>query len=111
MNPATPSSTPTPDSDQLLPSTRTVPASGRMSPNSMRSIVVLPAPLGPSTPYTSPGATWSETSSTARTEPNDFVTPCASTASGSVMGGTQTDIRDGRVKRAGWDPLSAPAEP
>ncbi len=33
----------------------------------MRSVVVLPAPLGPSRPNTSPGATWKETSSTART--------------------------------------------
>jgi hypothetical protein len=35
-------------------------------------LVVLPAPFGPSKPKISPGYTSNETSSTARTEPNDF---------------------------------------
>ena len=80
MKPPTPSSTPTPSSCQVLPSTRIVPESGRISPNNIRRNVVLPAPFGPSTPYTSPAATRRERSSTARTVPKALVTPVASTA-------------------------------
>ena len=47
------------------PSSDTVPVSGRMKPPMMRSVVVLPDPDGPSRVTNSPGATSSETSSTA----------------------------------------------
>ena len=40
---------------------RTSPASGVSTPASRRSSVDLPAPLGPTTPSTSPGATVSDT--------------------------------------------------
>ena len=40
---------------------RTLPRSGRSSPASSRSSVDLPAPFGPTTPSTSPGATVTET--------------------------------------------------
>src|ERR1051325_7401381 len=40
----------------------------------MRISVVLPAPFSPTSPTISPGATSSETSSTARVRPKDFVT-------------------------------------
>src|SRR3954447_14448655 len=43
----------------------TSPASGRTSPSSILMTLVLPAPLGPSSPSTSPRATVNETSSTA----------------------------------------------
>src|SRR5262245_19278205 len=42
----------------------TVPAVGRISPTSMRMVVVLPAPLGPRKPKTSPGRRSKETEST-----------------------------------------------
>ena len=42
-----------------------VPAVGVMNPASMRMVVVLPAPLGPRKPSTSPGLTSKLTSSTA----------------------------------------------
>src|SRR5690349_7541959 len=38
----------------------------------MRSVVVLPAPLGPRKPVTRPGTTLNDRSSTARTVPNDL---------------------------------------
>src|SRR4051812_5545998 len=81
MKPATPSRTATPLSDQVRPNTSIVPASGRISPKSIRSSVVLPAPLGPSTPYTSPLATRTVMSSTALVAPKLLLTPTASTAS------------------------------
>src|SRR4051812_37999041 len=59
-----------------------------MSPNSIFSNVVFPAPFGPSTPYTSPDATFRDTSATARTVPNDLHTAAAATASLSLIAGT-----------------------
>src|SRR3954469_8655689 len=56
------------------PATRALPASGSSSVARMRTIVVLPAPLGPSTPSTVPGATASSTPSSARVGPKDFTT-------------------------------------
>ena len=49
------------------PMTRAVPAVGISSVVSILTIVVLPAPLGPSKPNSSPAATSNERSSTART--------------------------------------------
>src|SRR5215207_5655696 len=46
-----------------------LPPVGRSSPSSMRSVVVLPAPFGPSRPYTSPAATVNDRSSTATSSP------------------------------------------
>ena len=45
------------------------PAVGRISPISMRSTVVLPAPLGPSSPSTMPGSTSNDTPFTALNPP------------------------------------------
>src|SRR4051812_7882619 len=50
-----------------------VPESGWTSPSSMRSVVVLPAPLGPRKPVTLPGSTTKLSWSTARTLPNVLV--------------------------------------
>src|SRR6476620_689950 len=44
-----------------------VPAVGRTRFNTMRSVVVFPAPLGPRKPVTRPGLTVNDRSSTART--------------------------------------------
>jgi hypothetical protein len=43
-------------------------------------VVVLPAPFGPSTPYTEPRRTDRSTPSTARVSPNVFTRPVASIA-------------------------------
>ena len=63
---------PTRESDGRLGRTgssnsRASPLVGRMRPTSIRRLVVLPAPLGPSIPHTSPCSTTNERSSTART--------------------------------------------
>ena len=51
------------------PSISAAPRSGAIRVVSMRSVVVLPAPLGPSRPVTTPSAAEKETSSTAVTLP------------------------------------------
>src|SRR5688500_18880616 len=57
------------------PSSSTSPASRARSPHTIEIVVVLPAPLGPSRPYVSPGAIANPTPSTARRSPNDFLSP------------------------------------
>ena len=52
------------------PSTVTRPDEGSISPASIRSVVVLPAPFGPSSAKISPGTRSNETSSTATRVPN-----------------------------------------
>src|SRR3954447_13548141 len=49
------------------------PALGRTRPSSIRSVVVLPAPLGPRKPYTSPRRTVRSTASTAVRGPKVLV--------------------------------------
>ena len=56
---------------------RTVPAIGLRRPSIISSVVVLPAPLGPSSPKNSPGATVKVTPSTARTSPYVMTSPSA----------------------------------
>ncbi len=51
------------------------PSSGVSKPASIRSSVVLPQPLGPSSAKNSPAAMSSESLSTARKLPNDLDTP------------------------------------
>jgi hypothetical protein len=46
------------------PHRRIVPASGEAMPSSMRNVVVLPAPFGPSRPKHSPASTWNDSPST-----------------------------------------------
>ena len=53
----------------------TWPASGRMKPHKTFSSVVLPAPFGPMTPTTSPGATVSDTALSAVRPPKRTLTP------------------------------------
>ena len=60
------------------PSSSTSPESGRISPSSVLSRVLLPAPLGPMTPTTSPASIWRSRLSRAVTPPNLFVSPRAS---------------------------------
>src|SRR5439155_6111477 len=60
--------------------TRTVPRDGRRRPQITSMSVVLPAPLGPTTPTTVPGRTRSERSSSAGTRPKLHVTSTTSIA-------------------------------
>src|SRR5687768_14771161 len=59
--------------------TITRPAVGRRKPVIIRMVVVLPAPLGPRRPSTSPGWASKLTSSTATVAPKRLVTPSTST--------------------------------
>ena len=54
------------------PSTSTRPDDGAMSPASMRSVVVLPAPFGPSSAKISPGGQLERHVLTATRSPNDL---------------------------------------
>src|SRR5205814_411965 len=60
------------------------PSSGRDRPSSIRAVVVLPAPVGPTSPKTSPGATASSRPSTTRRPPSTFAGPLASSAGGAA---------------------------
>ncbi len=62
------------------PRMRAVPASGRSSPATMRSVVVLPAPLGPSSAWNSPRGITRSRRSTAGVPPNCFTRPEISSA-------------------------------
>src|SRR5258708_10343803 len=63
-----------------IPSIRAVPEVGVRSPQSIRSVVVLPAPLAPRKPKISPRATVKLTPSTAVTTPYRLTSCLASTA-------------------------------
>jgi hypothetical protein len=56
------------------------PLVGAARPSSIRSVVVLPAPFGPRKPVIVPGESENDRSSTAKTEPNRFVSESATTA-------------------------------
>ena len=70
-----------------------MPLSGRIRPNSIRSSVVLPAPLGPSSPRTSPARSTRSTPSTAVVAPKRLTSPVARTAC------TRRNIASGRCER------------
>jgi hypothetical protein len=55
----------------------TAPEDGRIKPASMRSVVVLPAPFGPTSAKISPARTSNDTPSTAMRGPNVFVSESA----------------------------------
>src|SRR5258706_4775343 len=64
------------------PAIDTVPRSGGVRPQSIATVVDLPAPLGPSRPTISPLFTSSETPATATLAPYDFQTSVASSIGG-----------------------------
>ena len=66
------------------PSTLAEPSSGASRVPSMRMVVVLPAPLGPRKPWTTPLRTARSTPSTARSSPNTLTRPEASMARSAV---------------------------
>src|ERR1700733_6434669 len=72
------------------PATRAEPASGRSSVASIRTVVVLPAPLGPSSATTVPIGTFRSRSATAVKWPKRLVRPDASIAVVSFMGWNST---------------------
>src|SRR5262245_55035866 len=63
------------------PCSRIRPSSGVSNPAIIRSVVVLPQPLGPSIEKNSPARTANETPRTAATSANRFVTPSRTIAS------------------------------
>src|SRR5262245_15271123 len=67
------------------------PSSARISPRSTRRGVVLPAPSGPAKPWTSPSETVRSSPSSARAEPNDLTSPCATIASATRTSSDQGD--------------------
>jgi hypothetical protein len=69
-----------------MPSTLTSPASRLRYPSRISTIVVLPAPLGPSRPKTSPLSTLKSTPRTASTAPYALRSPL------TVIAGTSTPI-------------------
>ena len=69
-----------------------VPPSGRTRPATLRTSVVLPAPLGPSRPRISPGARSSETPSSARRAPKDFERLRTSRGDAAAIGGNPMPI-------------------
>ena len=75
------------------PSRAIAPPEARTNPVTASMRVVLPAPLGPMRPTTSPGATESDTPSTATTEPKRTVSP--STASVAPATGTTSAAGSG----------------
>src|SRR5664279_3742539 len=66
-----------------------VPASGRSSPATKRSSVVLPAPVGPSNTMNSPFGIVKLTSSSAVTAPNRLVTRSMTTSATGAPGADQ----------------------
>src|SRR5579875_1661588 len=58
-----------------VPPKTTAPESGSVCPDMQLNSVVLPAPLGPTSPTISPGSTWMLTSCTATIPPKDLETP------------------------------------
>ena len=101
--------------DGSCPNRRTSPRLGGSKPSSILISVVLPAPLAPSRPTTSRGATWRSTSRTAAKWPNTRVAPMLC-ASNSVMTAPQPEVpapvrpRSPRPADPAWSPRAgAPA--
>src|SRR3954452_15771537 len=95
------------------PATRALPASGSSSVARIRTVVVLPAAVGPSTPRTVPGGTARSTRSSTRVGPKDLTSPLTRMAGASPawldgMGGRYGAIRPGSVLDVGdHRPVSA----
>src|SRR3954447_18227003 len=68
-----------------------VPASGLIAPSSMNSVVVLPAPFGPSRPTRSPRPTVTSTPRTASTALKRLRRPRASRTSSAIQSVWQWD--------------------
>src|SRR6478609_4855526 len=85
----------------LMPSTSASPEVGRSTPASMRRVVVLPAPSGPTRPNSSPRPTSKLTPATAVRSPNARVRP-STRRRGSAIGSSpyrRFDLRQPDVGR------------
>src|SRR5919106_5119396 len=80
---------------QLRPSTRTLPVVGGCSPSRISTVVVFPAPFGPSRPTHCPGGTSRSIPSTATTSSNRFTSPRTSIAS-ALIASSMPKMRQGR---------------
>ncbi len=87
-NPATPSSARAPSWNGSRPKSSTLPSVGRISPRSIRSEVVFPAPFGPRYPKTSPRSTVRSTPATAVSSPYRLTSPRAATGGASLTEGS-----------------------
>ena len=67
------------DRVRVSPNSVTSPRLGVSRPVSRRTVVVLPAPLGPSRPKARPVEAWKDSSETTSRLPNSFVRPVATT--------------------------------
>ncbi len=67
------------------PSTVTLPELAGMSPATIEMMVVLPAPLGPSSPKVSPRAMWNDTPSTAVNDPKRRTTSVTCNTGASLL--------------------------
>ncbi len=94
-----------------VPSRWMLPEPRRVKPVIRSSRVVLPAPLGPISPTTSPGATSKETSSTATTPPKRTETP--RTSSERPRRGNSTGATAASATRGGGceDPTPSQVQP
>src|SRR6187401_851387 len=83
---------------QRSPSTSTSPASGIRRPSKISTVVVLPAPFGPSMPKHSPARTSRSRPATAATSPYRLVRPLQRNADAtiprSIAAEKRDDIRD-----------------
>ena len=70
------------------------PVVGWTRPSTIRSVVVLPAPLGPRKPVTEPGSTVKLSRSTARTSPPKSLVSWSTTIRPSVRLGRSLEFRD-----------------
>src|SRR5688572_24833135 len=77
----------------LVPSMNASPASGVSTVYNMRSVVDLPAPLGPNNPVICPSRAVKLTVRTAATLPNDFTRPRASSMEGLLKLGRRAGER------------------
>src|SRR5690606_1162333 len=82
------------------PATLACPRSKRSSVASARTAVVLPAPLGPSTPYTVPAGTARQRSSRAFVRPYCLLRPSATTAKSPFMPAASPPPLTGRAPSA-----------
>src|ERR1700742_3000172 len=94
--------TPAGSATQSNPATAARPRSGRLSVDRISTMVVLPAPFGPSSPITSPRLTSKLTSCRATTSPlapKVFRTPSTTTAFSKSLSALPIPISSTRVKR------------
>src|SRR5947199_4820704 len=82
----------------LTPRTRASPDVGRNTPASMRSIVVFPAPSGPTRPNSSPDSTSNVTPSTAVTRPKRRVS-----VSTAIAGAAERAVTGAPLRRLGLE--------